>query len=55
MVDDAGVVTSAFGLDADGDFVNDNGEAIVDGAFVESSLRSAPYFGLHIDGITWLN
>lgn len=55
VVDDAGVVTSAFGLDADGDFVNDNGEAIVDGAFVESSLRSAPYFGLHIDGITWLN
>ena len=55
VVDDAGVVTSAFGLDADGDFVNDNGEAIVDGAFVESSLRSAPYFSLHIDGITELN
>ena len=54
VVDDAGVVTSAFGLDADGDFVNDNGEAIVDGAFVESSLRSAPYFSLRIDGITEL-
>ena len=47
-------VTTAFGLDADGDFVNDHGEAIVDGAFVESVLRSAPYFGLRIDGITEL-
>ena len=53
-VDDNGVVTSAFGLDSDGDFVNDNGEAIVDGAFIESELRSAPYFSLHIDGITEL-
>lgn len=48
-------VTQAFGLDADGDFVNDHGEAIVDGAFVESVLRSAPYFSLRIDGITELN
>ena len=48
-------VTQAFGLDADGDFVNDHGEAIVDGAFVESALRSAPYFSLRIDGITELN
>ena len=48
-------VTTAFGLDADGDFVNDHGEAIVDGAFVESVLRSAPYFSLRIDGITELN
>ena len=47
-------VTTAFGLDADGDFVNDNGEAIMDGAFVESVLRSAPYFSLRIDGITEL-
>ncbi|MBQ9968316.1 MAG: BMP family ABC transporter substrate-binding protein, partial [Oscillospiraceae bacterium] len=47
-------VTTAFGLDADGDFVNDHGEAIVDGAFVESVLRSAPYFSLRIDGITEL-
>ena len=54
-VDDKGVVTSAFALDADGDFVNDNGEAIIDGAFVESELRSAPYFSLRIDGITELN
>jgi basic membrane protein A len=27
-------------------------EAIVDGAFVESNFRSAPYFALRIDGIT---
>ena len=27
-------------------------EAIVDGAFVESQFRSAPYFALRIDGIT---
>ena len=33
----------------------DTGEAIVDGVFQESVLRSAPYFGLRIDGITELN
>ena len=48
-------VTQAYGLDSDGDFVNDYGEAIVDGAFAESVLRSAPYFSLRIDGITELN
>ena len=48
-------VTSAFGLDTDGDWVNDTGEAIIDGAFQESVLRSAPYFALRIDGITELN
>ena len=48
-------VTQAYGLDTDGDWVNDSGEAIVDGVFVESSLRSAPYFALRIDGITELN
>ena len=55
QVDENGHVTSAFGLDSDGDFVNDTGEAIVDGAFQESVLRSAPYFALRIDGITELN
>ena len=30
-------------------------ECIVDGAFVESEFRSAPYFDLRIDGITELN
>ena len=54
-VDADGHVTSAFGLDSDGDFVADTGEAIVDGAFAESVLRSAPYFALRIDGITELN
>ena len=48
-------VTTAFGLDTDGDWVNDTGECIVDGAFQESVLRSAPYFSLRIDGITELN
>ena len=48
-------VTQAYGLDTDGDWVNDSGEAIVDGAFVESVLRSAPYFALRIDGIMELN
>lgn len=54
-VDADGHVTSAFGLDTNGDWVNDSGEAIVDGAFVESVLRSAPYFALRINGITELN
>ena len=48
-------VTSYLGLDTDGDFVGDTGEAIVNGVFEESTLRSAPYFGLRIDGITELN
>ena len=48
-------VTTAFALDTDGDWVNDTAEAIVDGAFVESVHRSAPYFALRIDGITELN
>ena len=48
-------VTSAFALDTDGDWVNDTAEAIIDGAFVESMHRSAPYFSLRIDGITELN
>ena len=55
QVDADGHVTSAFGLDTNGDWVNDAGEAIVDGAFQESVLRSAPYFALRIDGITELN
>ena len=48
-------VTTAFALDTDGDWVNDTAEAIIDGAFVESFHRSAPYFSLRIDGITELN
>ena len=48
-------VTSAFALDTDGDFVPDSYEAIIDGAFAESYYRSAPYFGLDIDGITMVD
>ena len=48
-------VTTYLALDTDGDWVGDTGEAIEDGVFYESKLRSAPYFGLRIDGITELN
>ncbi len=51
-IDADGHVTTCFGLDTNGDWVNDSGECIVNGAFVESSLRCAPYFSLRIDGIT---
>lgn len=48
-------VTTFMAIDVDGDFQGDEGEAIVDGIFEESVLRSAPYFSLRIDGITELN
>ena len=48
-------VTSFMALDMDGDFVGDIGEAIIDGIFEESVIRSAPYFSLRIDGITELS
>ncbi len=48
-------VTSFLALDMDGDFVGDVGEAIQNGIFEESVLRSAPYFSLRIDGITELS
>ncbi len=48
-------VTSYLAIDTDNDWVGDTGEAISDGVFHESTLRSAPYFGLRIDGITELN
>lgn len=51
QIDADGHVTACYGLDSDGDWVNDKGECIIDGAFIESSLRSAPYFALRIDGI----
>jgi len=47
-------VTTALALDTDGDWVNDTAEAIIDGAFIESYHRAAPYFALRIDGITEL-
>ena len=52
---DGATVTSYLAIDTDGDWNNDTGEAIVDGIFLESVLRSAPYFGIRIDGITELN
>ena len=48
-------VTSFLAIDTNGDFQGDEGEAITDGVFHESTLRSAPYFGLKIDGINELN
>lgn len=48
-------VTTFLAIDTDGDWAGDQGEAIVDGVFQESVLRSAPYFSLAIDGITQLN
>lgn len=48
-------VTSYLAIDTDGDWAGDTGEAISNGIFNESTLRSAPYFGLRIDGITELN
>lgn len=52
---DGETVTSFMAIDVDGDFVGDVGEAIQDGIFYESTLRSAPYFSLRIDGIRELN
>lgn len=48
-------VTSYLAIDTNGDWAGDTGEAITDGIFSESTLRSAPYFGIRIDGITELN
>lgn len=48
-------VTSFLAIDTNGDFQGDEGEAITDGVFHESTLRSAPYFSLRIDGINELN
>jgi basic membrane protein A len=41
-------------VDTDPNYTGDT-EAIVDGVFSESTFRSAPYFDLHIDGITILD
>ena len=52
---DGKTIDTYLAIDVDGDWVGDEGEAISDGVFHESTLRSAPYFGLRIDGITELN
>jgi len=49
------VIEQAFALDTNNDWVPDSEEAIVDGQFLESYYKSAPYFALQIDGITWIN
>lgn len=41
-------------VDTDADYTADT-EVIVDGAFQESTFRSAPYFDIQIDGITLLD
>ena len=41
-------------VDTDANYEGDT-EAIKDGAFLESTFRSAPYFDVDIDGITILN
>ena len=46
-------VTSAL-IDMNGDFQNDDEEAVFDGYFHESEFRAAPSFYLRIDGITEL-
>ena len=51
-VDAEGHLTSAFATDTNGDWVADANEVVIDGAFSESSVQSAPYFSIIIDGIT---
>lgn len=48
-------VTHAFATDTNGDFENDADEAIFDGYYHESHFKSAPSFGLSVDGIKKLN
>ena len=50
-VDAEGHLTSAFATDTDGDWVADANEVVIDGYFSESSVQSAPYFSIIIDGI----
>ena len=51
-VDADGHLTSAFATDTNGDWVADANEVVIDGYFSESSVQSAPYFAIIIDGIT---
>ena len=52
VVDAEGHLTNAFATDTNGDWVADANEVVIDGAFSESSVQSAPYFAIIIDGIT---
>ncbi|MBO4834689.1 MAG: BMP family ABC transporter substrate-binding protein [Lachnospiraceae bacterium] len=53
-VDGAPVTTYMADVDSDEAYQGDT-EVIIDGAFMESKFRSAPYFDLQIDGITLLD
>jgi len=53
-VDGKEVTSYLADVDTDAEYKGDT-EVIKDGAFLESSFRSAPYFDLRIDGITLLN
>ena len=53
-VDGKAVTSYMADVDTDAAYEGDH-EVIVNGAFEESSFRSAPYFNLNIDGITLLN
>lgn len=53
-VDGKTLTTYLADVDDMGDYVKET-EAIKDGCFHESEYRSAPYFDLRIDGITFLN
>ena len=53
-VDGSKLDTYKADVDTDADYTPDT-EVIVDGAFRESTFRSAPYFDLRIDGITLLD
>ena len=54
-----GKVLESYRIDLDGDLLcddnNEDAEAIKDGYFHESELRSAPAFDIRIDGITEVN
>ena len=52
--DGAAVESYLADVDSDDAFTPDT-EAIKDGCFAESSLRSAPYFDIDIDGIEIIN
>lgn len=55
IVDDKGVVTTAYATDSNGDFTGDKDNAVFDGYYHESYFQSAPSFSLRINGITELN
>ncbi len=53
-VGEKALVTYTADVDTDAAYTPDT-EAVIDGSFHESEMRSAPYFDVRIDGITLLN